>query len=336
MAARYASRPFSSAKAAEEGRHLHVLKNKSFIGKIYKALTKLQIKKALSLIFYRILFYFLKNQILIVGIAPYNKILNKYEKIICRNKSFYFTSQTDWSGNCFLPGTLNNKRKFELLLTKCFKASFCVTERSKKGVENYIDNCMVVNHSINISDYRQRTKCGGVIKFVFIGQYVERKNISLILSWFKKYSDNNVTMTFIGKGDLENNIVNMSKVDPRIKNLGFKSKTYIKNNLCNYDYLILPSEEEPFGIVLLEALASGVPCIVSNAVGPSEIICDDYNGFVFDLNDKESSFDNKMKQAINLNKKERRVLKKQALTSCSKYDCSIVVKKWIKTIRLFN
>jgi glycosyltransferase involved in cell wall biosynthesis len=38
------------------------------------------------------------------------------------------------------------------------------------------------------------------------------------------------------------------------------------------DILILPSWEEPFGIVLLEAMASGIPVIATDRGGPAEIL----------------------------------------------------------------
>jgi glycosyltransferase involved in cell wall biosynthesis len=40
----------------------------------------------------------------------------------------------------------------------------------------------------------------------------------------------------------------------------------------NIDIVIMPSWEEPFGIVLLEAMASGIPVIATNAGGPAEIV----------------------------------------------------------------
>jgi glycosyltransferase involved in cell wall biosynthesis len=39
----------------------------------------------------------------------------------------------------------------------------------------------------------------------------------------------------------------------------------------NIDILIMPSWEEPFGIVLLEAMATGIPVIATNIGGPAEI-----------------------------------------------------------------
>ena len=38
------------------------------------------------------------------------------------------------------------------------------------------------------------------------------------------------------------------------------------------DILIVPSWEEPFGIVLLEAMASGIPVIATDRGGPTEIV----------------------------------------------------------------
>lgn len=54
------------------------------------------------------------------------------------------------------------------------------------------------------------------------------------------------------------------------------------------DILVLPSQNEPFGLVLLEAMASGTLVIASDSGGPLEIIEPQRDGFMFKTNDAES------------------------------------------------
>ncbi|ALC81393.1 MULTISPECIES: N-acetyl-alpha-D-glucosaminyl L-malate synthase BshA [Bacillus] len=55
------------------------------------------------------------------------------------------------------------------------------------------------------------------------------------------------------------------------------------------DLMLLLSEKESFGLVLLEAMACGVPCIGSNAGGIPEVIRDGESGFIVDVGDHNSA-----------------------------------------------
>ncbi len=310
-----------------------ILKNRSFLGKIYKAIFKRhKLKEAIEVIRDRIKFYFIKNQILIVGIAPYNKHLNKYKRIFKRNQSYYFTSQIKWDGSDCIKGTINNKEKFEKLLSECFQGAFCVSRVSEHGVSKYIDKTRVVNHSINVNEYRYSMATNEPIKLLYIGQYVERKNICLLLQWIKDNPNTKFSFSFMGRGELEKEINSLCEQDDRVVNKGFCSKDILKQTICEYDYLLLPSEEEPFGIVLIEALACGVPCIVSDAVGPSEIIKDGYNGFIFSLKEKYTSFAQVMKRVIETSEKEQQILRQNAYKSGLQFDTSQIVLKWMELL----
>ena len=50
---------------------------------------------------------------------------------------------------------------------------------------------------------------------------------------------------------------------------------------------IFPSTTDTLGQVVLEALASGLPTIVTNQGGPKEFVSNDY-GYVLDINDRKS------------------------------------------------
>jgi N-acetyl-alpha-D-glucosaminyl L-malate synthase BshA len=53
------------------------------------------------------------------------------------------------------------------------------------------------------------------------------------------------------------------------------------------DLMLLLSEKESFGLVALEAMACGVPCIGTNVGGIPEVITDGENGFICDLGDTD-------------------------------------------------
>ncbi|WP_080845475.1 N-acetyl-alpha-D-glucosaminyl L-malate synthase BshA [Cytobacillus gottheilii] len=54
------------------------------------------------------------------------------------------------------------------------------------------------------------------------------------------------------------------------------------------DLMLLLSEKESFGLVALEAMACGVPCIVTNIGGLPEVIADEKTGYICELGDIDS------------------------------------------------
>ena len=54
------------------------------------------------------------------------------------------------------------------------------------------------------------------------------------------------------------------------------------------DALLVPSHGEPFGRVVVEAMAAGTPVIASAEAGPAEIIENGVNGLLADANDVDA------------------------------------------------
>jgi len=198
----------------------------------------------------------------------------------------------------------------------------------------------VVNHAVDIEKYVIKPVFEKKGKCIYLGKLIQLKNISAILKYMEHNKEADVKIDFVGdvpmsdpKGErIKKEILRAAKQDSRINYLGKWCKEQIQNNLQQYDFLILPSLEEKFGIVLIEALACGVPCIVSNAFGPREIIKDGYSGFVFDLKDKDG-FAKAMKRASLLSDEAYAKMCEHALEESKKYSSEHLIKEWVSLIK---
>ena len=314
-----------------------ILRMRPFLGKMLRSIKQGMLRQALRYLIVRIKFYFLEDEILIVSLAPYDDSLIKYKSIFKRNQSFFHTSHPIWDGSDFPFGHVENKQIFEGILATCFNAAFCVNVQASKGLEPFIENRVVVGHSINTKNYRHNSsflgKQSDARKCVFVGQLINRKNINWILTWFLDNKDEKITIDFIGDGSLREDVKKASLNDHRIKFLGKYTKHELQESLYKYDYLLLPSSAEPFGIVLIEGLASGVVCIASNVSGPNDIITDGRNGFLFDIENGYDSFAQTMNKIMEIDNYTLSKMKENAVNDARKYDSRVVIDKWMSILK---
>ena len=95
------------------------------------------------------------------------------------------------------------------------------------------------------------------------------------------------------------------------------------------DIFIFPSLQEGLPVALMEALASGLPCIASDIRGNNDLIENDVNGYLFEL--KESKFNKRMKCVL-----ERKSFEKKLMDQYSVKNISGKMKKIYKFEREIN
>ena len=151
----------------------------------------------------------------------------------------------------------------------------------KKGVE-----AMVVNNGIEAGKYiysqakrdNLRESLGLTNSdFVIghIGRFNFQKNHTFLIDIFKEIYkiDNNSRLVLVGKGELENDIrekVHISGLEDRVMFLGVRED--IPDLLSCFDVFLFPSLFEGLSVVLIEAQASGIPCVVSDTNSRDAVI----------------------------------------------------------------
>lgn len=112
---------------------------------------------------------------------------------------------------------------------------------------------------------------------------------------------------------------------------GFQQSDAIYELLSNASIYLMTSYTESFGIVLLEAMSSGLPCIAyDSAEGAREIIQSGYNGYLI----KHRNRDAYLKKIEDLMKDEetRKKLGKQARKSIQNFTKDPVQKEWLSLL----
>lgn len=121
---------------------------------------------------------------------------------------------------------------------------------------------------------------------LFYGQLIERKQPQLLLSSFiklqKKYP--NVRLLLIGSGPLRPLLLQQSQAASKNSVLILDDPGDKEMPLFYHlaDFLVLPSSEEVWGLVVNQAMASALPVIVSDRVGSAvDLVVPDKSGYVF-------------------------------------------------------
>lgn len=123
-------------------------------------------------------------------------------------------------------------------------------------------------------------------RFIFVGALSLRKGVDLLIDAFSAVSSEvaDAELVLVGGPSDASGIVARAGYT-RIRALGPLSQAELAVAYCQADCLVLPSRNDSFGMVVPEALAAGLPALVTEMVGAKSAIQEDVNGWVIPVED---------------------------------------------------
>jgi len=169
------------------------------------------------------------------------------------------------------------------------------------------------------------------IKLLSIGSLVKKKNHLFLVDVVKYLKNKNLSLELkiIGEGILKKEIETKIEKLNLTNEIRLIGKQLDINSFLNESTIYVHSAiYEPFGLVLLESMASGTPIVTLDGKGNRELITNEENGFILD-NLNPSSFGDKIIQLIN-NKTLYNKFQNNGKEFIKKYDIDNYIKKLIK------
>lgn len=168
------------------------------------------------------------------------------------------------------------------------------------------------------------------IVFICVGRLAKIKRHDVLIKAFSKLdTKKDVKLLIVGEGPtkqkIERLIVKLG-LSKSVKMLGFRSD--VPNLLAASDCFILSSQSEGLSYSITEAMASGLPVVVTDVGGNKELVLNEQSGYLVPPNNLDL-FAEKMQCIIDDNKKRKQFGNKAKEIAHEKFSITTMIEKYI-------
>lgn len=161
----------------------------------------------------------------------------------------------------------------------------------KNGSVEYVPGVGIDLHKINSIQGNKVELCNSLgiptdsTLLLSVGELNDNKNHKVVIQALSKLADN-IHYIICGAGVLKKEYEKLAKelqVENRLHLLGYRSDVISIMKSC--DIFVFPSKREGLSVALMEAMACGLPCVVSDIRGNVDLIENNINSFTFQQDD---------------------------------------------------
>jgi phosphatidylinositol alpha 1,6-mannosyltransferase len=122
---------------------------------------------------------------------------------------------------------------------------------------------------------KRRRGDSGHVRALYVGRVALEKNLDLLARIFRHRTD--VYLTIVGDGPYT---AELKAHLPSAQFTGRLTGEALASAYADADFFVFPSRTDTLGNVVLEAMASGLPVVVADSMGPKELVRRDDTGFI--------------------------------------------------------
>lgn len=205
----------------------------------------------------------------------------------CQKKHIPFISWTDgtlWSERNI--GKVQRlSRSYIIKRAAAFVASSTASKEAQIAYGADPGKCYLSYLTVDIRKYLAKQHEYGSKRMLYVGSLIQRKGLDLLMPALAQ-TDPGIRLLIAGEGPereaLERQIAELG-LTGRVEFLGYVEGEPLRELYRTSDVFILPTREDCFGLVILEAMCASLPVISSKyADGARDLIAEGENGYIVD------------------------------------------------------
>ncbi len=173
----------------------------------------------------------------------------------------------------FVAGNVANRLRFHSLLRAVYALFDEIAAVSSAQAELIATRGLAPRERVSllrscagIGDFLALPQAAGAVRhFAAIGRFVPQKGFDMLIPAFRAVTRPDVTLTFVGDGEMRETLADLARGDARIRFSGYSDTP--ATVLERFDAVLMPSRYEACGLVALEAMAAGRSVLVSGVDG---------------------------------------------------------------------
>jgi glycosyltransferase involved in cell wall biosynthesis len=188
------------------------------------------------------------------------------------------------------------------------------------------------------TEFQKSLESTSTFNLLYMGRITKKKRLDVALRAFAlatKRSDIQMRFIVCGSGEkrdmqLITELVKTLEIESLVDFRGWVDFSEKQQAFLDSDCFILTSEDENFAIAAAEALAHGIPCILSSNVALASLVSKYKAGSVFqELNQKDIT-----DAIIQVSVIDKELSKNSSLLAASELSWEVIAKQWASSIRL--